>query len=205
MAGGPVTLDFVNYREKVSDYIPAGEYDAVVEFVDHDRAGQKAKNPGAMVVVLTLRIEGGQFDGATLIDRFTLTENAMFRIANFMKAIGLKIPKGKKVKLDTNKFVGKRVHVVTRDDDWNGEKRTQVSSYAPYGAETAPDDGTDLDDVDSFDAASPEPEPEPEPDTDDEGVKDDGNVLDSKPVDTAKSPWEESSGEADDEIDLEDL
>jgi len=188
MAGGAVTLDFTNYKEQVSDYIPEGEYDLLVDSVDHDKTGPNSKNPGTLMVVVTFQVIGGQFEGATIIERFTITEKALFRIAGFMKAIGLKVQKGKKVKLDTNKFVGKRVHAVIKDDTFRDEKRSTVASYSPYGKETAEDTGADIEDVaaDEADVVSSDSEP------------------DEKKVDTSKSPWNDESSDAE-EIDLDEL
>lgn len=191
MAGGNVKLDFTNYKETNSDYVPPGEYDAVVDDVNHDKVSNNGKNPGALMILLSLRITGGLYDGATIIDRMTLTEKAMFRIAGFMKAIGLPIPKGKKVNLDTNKFVGKKVKVVIKEGSWNGEKRAEVGSYVIAGRDTAPDTGDDLEDIPMGENAA---------------------VSEDTP-DTSQSPWQEPAAkveesgadDADDEIDLEDL
>lgn len=129
MAGGELLLDLSGYKDKNGTYVPDNDYLVVVEDVENDKTGPKSKNPGSPMVILYLRVIGGEYDGATLVDRMTVTPNALFRIVGFMQAIGLKVPK-KKFKINTGKFVGKHLLVSTTTDEWNGAKRANVAAYA---------------------------------------------------------------------------
>lgn len=171
-----ITIDLTNYRERRSAYVDPGKYRVQVE--DAELTETKKKDP---MVVLYLRIMGGEFDGQTIIDRMTLTERAMFRIVGFMQALGLPTPK-KKFRVDISKFVGRTIDVMIREEDpYNGQPRSGVDQYL-----TIPKAQTQVSAV--------------EDDEDDE----DFEVVEEKPKKTRKVKSAPVETDDDDESDLDD-
>src|SRR5699024_9385696 len=99
-ADGKVTIDLSNYKDRVGSRVAEGTYRVLVE----DAEQTEARSGNAMIN-LFFRIQGGEFDGATIVDRLVLTEKSLFRVVGFMQAIGLPTPK-KKLAISLNQFIG---------------------------------------------------------------------------------------------------
>lgn len=122
-------LDFSNYAEQLtSEGIQAGKYLArITKAVDSE-----SKN-GNTYILLNMQVIGGPKEHvdskSVLVDRLTLSDNALFRMANFLPAIG--IPVDKKVAFDSKQFVGKKVVAIVEMEEYQGQPRPAVKRYAP--------------------------------------------------------------------------
>lgn len=122
-------LDFSNYAEQqTSEGIQAGKYLArITKAVDSE-----SKN-GNTYILMNMQVIGGPKEHveskSVLVDRLTLSDNALFRMANFLPAIG--IPVDKKVAFDSKQFVGKKVVAIVDMEDYQGQPRPAVKRYAP--------------------------------------------------------------------------
>ncbi len=122
-------LDFSNYAEQqTSEGIQAGKYLArITKAVDSE-----SKN-GNTYILLNMQVIGGPKDHveskSILVDRLTLSDNALFRMANFLPAIG--IPVDKKVAFDSKQFIGKKVVAIVDMEEYQGQPRPAVKRYAP--------------------------------------------------------------------------
>lgn len=67
MAGDDLIVDLTNYKDRVGNRVVPGRYTVVVEDAESDTA--KTGNP---MVNLWLRVQGGEFDGATIVDRLVI-------------------------------------------------------------------------------------------------------------------------------------
>lgn len=135
-------VDLTNYKDRVGSRVMPGRYTVVVEDVESDTA--RSGNP---MVNLWLRIQGGEFDGATIVDRLVLTEKSLFRVVGFMQAIGLPTPR-KRMKINVRHFAGKVLDIDVEDGEpYNGRVKSEVRGYMRAAA--APVVGTDdLEDLD---------------------------------------------------------
>lgn len=122
-------LDFSNYAEQqTSEGIQAGKYLArITKAVDSE-----SKN-GNTYILLNMQVIGGPKEHveskSVLVDRLTLSDSALFRMANFLPAIG--IPVDKKVAFDSKQFVGKKVVAIVDMEEYQGQPRPAVKRYAP--------------------------------------------------------------------------
>lgn len=122
-------LDFSNYAEQqTTEGIPEGHYlGRITKAVEVE-----AKSTGNTFILLNIKAisgpEGVTNGGAVLVDRLTLTESALFRMANFLPAIG--IPVENKVSFDSKQFIGKKVVAIVEMEEYNGKNRPSVKRYA---------------------------------------------------------------------------
>ena len=122
--GNTFILDLSTYKDKVGARVDPGRYRVVVDDAEMDKS-----KAGNQMVNVWLRIVGGEFDGATLTDRLTITEKALFRVVGFMQGIGLPTPK-KRLQIDLRQFIGKTLDVDVDDGDpYNGRVKTEVRGY----------------------------------------------------------------------------
>ena len=133
-------LDLTNYRDTQGARVEPGDYEVVVE---HAELGKS--KAGNQMVTLSYRIIGTEFDGLTLVDRLTLSDKALFRVVGFMQAIGMPTPK-KKFKLNTARFLNKRLAVTVDDGDpYNGSVKSEVRGYMRASSAAAGGGGTSSD------------------------------------------------------------
>jgi hypothetical protein len=159
-------IDLTNYRDKVGTRVTPGRYTVVVEDAESDKS--RAGNP---MINLFFRVQGGQHDGATIVDRLTLTEKALFRVVGFMQALGFPTPK-KRIKVNTNQFVGRTLQIDVEDGEpFNGRIKSEVRGYLRLDAadaeETADEDYDETadaedDEIDVEDVEDVEDDDEPE-------------------------------------------
>ena len=188
MANDKIVLDLSNYKDRVGTRIAEGTYRVVVEDAEMDKS-----KAGNQMINVWFRVQGGDFDGATVTDRLVLTEKSLFRVVGFMQAIGLPTPK-KRLQLSLSQFMNKTLDITVEDGEpYNGRVKSEVRGYARVAkAEKA--SGADLEDLEAPDAAeepaeAPEPaEEKPEP------------QADAQPSKAAKDD-DDSQGE----VDLDDL
>lgn len=179
-------VDLSNYKDSGNVRIPEGRYRAIVDDVDLDKS-----RAGNSMIKVWMRVLGGAHDGATILDRLTLTDKAMFRVVGFMQGIGLKTPK-KKLQINLATFLNRQVDIEVVDGEpYNGRVKSEIAQYirvAQPKAEEADEDALDALEADS-EAASEETvetvkEPEPAESSD-------------------ESPWE--AGEDSEPVDVDDL
>lgn len=122
-------LDFSNYAEQqTTEGIKEGAYlGRITRAVEVE-----AKSTGNTFILLNIKALSGP-DGlinstTVLVDRLTLTESALFRMANFLPAIG--IPVENKVSFDSKQFIGKKVVAIVEMEEYNGKNRPAVKRYA---------------------------------------------------------------------------
>lgn len=113
---GNVKIDLRNYRPSFGDKVDAGRYLATVTSVTSDRS--KAGND---MLVVWLEIASGPFEGKALRTNLTLTEKAMFKVVEFLSALGYKTER-KVLNLNTDQWVRKQVivDVEERSNEYNG-------------------------------------------------------------------------------------
>lgn len=154
-------VDLTGYKSNVSDRVEPGRYRFVVEDVE---VGQtKAKD--AVKITVWLRVQGGEFDGATIIENLTQKKAAMFRTVNFLEALGVPTPR-KKFKLDFTKLVGRQLEAEVDDGEpYNNRVKSEIQQFYKISKRPASDAATasagDLEDLGEFD---PETTHNPSPD-----------------------------------------
>jgi hypothetical protein len=117
-------IDLSNYKDKVGSRVSEGRYKVVVDDVENDTS-----SAGNKMVNLWLRVVGGDFNDAMLVDRLVLTEKSLFRVVGFMQAIGLPTPK-KKLVVNIRGWVGKALYVDVADGEpYNGRVKSEVKGY----------------------------------------------------------------------------
>ena len=188
MANDKIVLDLSNYKDRVGTRIAEGTYRVVVEDAEMDKS-----KAGNQMINVWFRVQGGDFDGATVTDRLVLTEKSLFRVVGFMQAIGLPTPK-KRLQLSLSQFMNKTLDITVEDGEpYNGRVKSEVRGYARV-AKAEKQSSADLEDLEAPDAAeepaeAPEPaEEKPEP------------QADAQPSKAAKDD-DDSQGE----VDLDDL
>lgn len=119
-----VNIDLSNYKDRVGSRVTPGRYRVFVEDAEPDKA-----KSGNTMINLWLRIQGGEFEGATIVDRLVLTEKSLFRVVGFMQAIGLPTPK-KRLQVNVRSWVGKVLEIDVEDGDpYNGRVKSEVRGY----------------------------------------------------------------------------
>lgn len=150
-----VTIDLSNYKDKVGSRVTPGRYRVLVE--DAELTQSAAGNP---MINLWFRVQGGDFDGATIVDRLTQTENALFRTVAFMQAIGMPTPR-KRLQINLRQFVGKVLDIDVEDGDpYNGRVKSEVRGYLKVEKDTSKTGASDdLDLLEEFTIEEEEAKP----------------------------------------------
>lgn len=160
-------IDLSNYRDRVGTRVPEGRYTVLVEDADLDKS-----NNGNQMIILWLSVLDEEFAGATVVDRLTITEKALFRVVGFMQAIGLPTPK-KRFSIDVKRFIGKTLDIDVADGEpYNGRVKSEVRGYM-RSEKAAKKPEVDLEDLagsvaeepraQDLDEVTPEPVKAPEP------------------------------------------
>jgi len=143
MAEDSLVVPLSGYRQLVSDRITPGRYRVRVD----DAALDVSKNQNQMVK-LWLRVQGGDSDGAILVDRLTMTEKALFRVVAFLDAVGIPTPK-RDFTLKLSQIRGRYLEVDVEDGEpYLGKISSEVKGYlkikGPVKTDTADDALDDL-------------------------------------------------------------
>lgn len=187
-----VIIDLTNYKDKSSAHVPEGQYHVVIE----DAETTTSRNGNPMIVVY-LRISGGASDGLNIVDRLTMSENAMFRVVGFLQALGMPTPK-KRLSVPLRQIIGRRVDVVLGDGDpYNGVTKSEVRQYVRPVKNAGFTEPT-LSDDDEFEIDEEETEIE-------ETEVEEAPVKKAKKRKPAPEPEPEDDDEDDDDIDLDDI
>lgn len=119
-----VVIDLTNYKDRVGSRVPQGRYHVIVDDVE-----QSVSAANNTMITLGLRIVEGPFADSMLIDRLVLAEKALFRVVNFMQAIGLPTPR-KRLSVNIKTWLGKHLTVDVEDGEpYNGKVKSEVRGY----------------------------------------------------------------------------
>jgi len=137
-----ITIDLRNYRNNFGDRVNPGRYLVAVDYVRDD--GNSAK--GNPMIIVLFRVIGGEFDGATIADRLILSEKSLWRVVEFLQALGIKTPR-QRLEFDINSWVGKRLEIDADDGEpFRGKIKSEVRGYLKLVASSAQPE-KDLDDL----------------------------------------------------------
>jgi hypothetical protein len=156
--------------------MPEGDYPARVTKVED----QKSSADEGFMWLFTIQVD----KGGTYPYYCKLVENQLWKVRNLCIAAGINVPK-KKLKLDPERLVGKRIAVTLEDDEYEGKKQSNIAATFPLSElddfagdddEDAVGDDADDEDEDYEEEAPPPPKkrakakpaPEPEEDEDEE-------------------------------------
>lgn len=167
-------LDLTKYKDRRGAHVAPGRYRVVVQ----DAEWQESKSTKRTKMInLFLRIQGGEFDGMTIIDRlFPENENSLWRIVTFMQTIGLPTP-NKRLKLDTDMFVGRQLEIEVEDGEpYNGTVKSEVRGMMAVKQQSVEaddldeevSDGPTDEETEKAETAKQKSEAAPEDDGDDE-------------------------------------
>lgn len=207
---GKRTLDFSNVKEQ-GDFAPRhveeGDYTATVtKFSETTKKDDSNKTMWVFTIVLDDKPSG----------RYpyycTLNEEALWKIRNLLVAGGFKVPK-KRISVDPEKVVGKKIGVHMVDDEYNGQMKSVVDAVFPTSDAEENTVSDDSDDDEEEDTPPPKKsakkrKPEPEPEEDDEDDEDDEEEPPPPPKKSKKgkvkpAPKPDPDDEDDDDDDLE--
>lgn len=121
-------VDLTDYKDRMSARLEPGKY--LVRITDGEIG--ETKDTKAPKVVLYYTVVGTSFNGQPLVDHLPLSGKAVFRIVQVMRALSVTVDKGKKFVVPFNKMINRTMCVTVVDgDEYNGQVKSQVQSYAP--------------------------------------------------------------------------
>jgi hypothetical protein len=100
-------------------YVPAGEYEVTVV----NATSQISRN-GNEMVVLKLSVEGGR---GTIFDHLVFTEEADWRIASFLTAVGIELGQGDAI--DPALFVDRRARALVKVEPFDGRFQNKIEKW----------------------------------------------------------------------------
>jgi hypothetical protein len=109
----------------------------------------------------------------------------VWKLRNMMEATGLKVPK-KKMSVDGSRLIGKELGLCLEDDEYEGKKKSVISSFFP--ASEYEGDDSDDDDDDEEPEEEYEDEPADDEDEDTEESEDDAEDEDEDEEDDEDEP-----------------
>lgn len=183
-----IVIDLSNYKDSGNVRIPEGRYRAIVDDVDLDKS-----RAGNTMIKVWMRVLGGEYGGAIILDRLTLTDKAMFRVVGFMQGIGIKTPK-KKLQINLKTFLKRQADIEVVDGEpYNGRIRSEIAQYIRIAQPKAEESSED--DLDALEA-----------DVEDEATA--AKPAKASPAeevseDSDENPWD--AGEDSDSVDVDDL
>lgn len=126
-----------------SGFIPKGAHKAIIKKVEAT-ASKEAKTP---MLKITLKTQAG-----SLITNVMISGKGAFRFLELASCIKLAVKEGATGILDTDKLIDKKVGIVVKHSEYNGEQRSEVDKFIPYLAvdafQTPADDFEDDEDDD---------------------------------------------------------
>jgi len=149
-------MDFTNVKDGGGQFNKlhqrAGGYPAVVMKVQD----APSKKDDVMQWLFTIKVGAGQYPYYC-----KHVENQLWKVRNIFVAAGITIPK-KRVKVDPNMVVGKKIGVILEDDEYDGRVQSNIQAIIPLAEldEVGPADD-DEDETDEDDTEEEESEPTP--------------------------------------------
>lgn len=130
----------------------AGDYAAKIVKVEDN----ESKKTGNFQYLFTIKLE--KYSQNSYPYYCQLTENQLWKLRNLLIAAGLNVPK-KRMKLDPNKVVGKRIGVTMEDDEYEGKSKSVIAAVFPaseLSGEEVDDEESDADDAEDTEDEAPE-------------------------------------------------
>jgi hypothetical protein len=197
MAGNKMTLDFTNVKDGGGAFRKtrqeAGDYRGEVTKV----ATVKKKDGSGKQWLFTIKAGSGIYPYYCGFE-----ENVLWKIRNIFVAAGFNVPK-KKVAIDPEKLVGKKIAVTLGDDEYDGKLQSNIEAVFPLSE--LEDDGTDATDDTADDEDEEDEDTSTATDDDDEEEEDEEP---EPPVAKKKKKAKKAKAEDDDEmeeLDIEDI
>lgn len=166
MATTAKAVDFSNVKDGGGAFnrnrIPAGDYIATITKVEDS----PSKKDDVFQYLFSIKID--KYPTRTFPYYCKLQENQLWKLRNLLIAAGLSVPK-RKVKVDPNKAVGKRIGVTIEDAEYDNKEQSEVAAVFPAAElvdgnqiEDDEDIAEDDEDIEDEDAVEEEPEDEDE-------------------------------------------
>jgi hypothetical protein len=102
-------------------HVPAGQYEVHVI-----NATSRISRNGNEMVVLKLSVDAGR---GTIFDHLVFTEEADWRIASFLTAVGIELGQGDDI--DPALFVGRRARALVKVDTFDGRLQNKIEKWLP--------------------------------------------------------------------------
>jgi hypothetical protein len=122
-----VTVDFAGVES-------GGQYVRVPEADYHFKVAKatlrKAKETENPYIETFAEIMKGEQKGKKLRETFSLTKQSLWKLRGFLEACGKQVP-SKAVKINVSKMVGWEFAGTTSDDEYEGKKKSIISSFFP--------------------------------------------------------------------------
>ena len=149
------SLDFTNVKDGGTfrkTRQEAGDYKGLIT----KAATVKKKDSKDEQWLFTIKVGAGQYPYYC-----KHVENQLWKVRNIFVAAGITIPK-KRVKVDPNMVVGKKIGVILEDDEYDGRVQSNIQAIIPLAEldEVGPADD-DEDETDEDDTEEEESEPTP--------------------------------------------
>jgi len=123
-------LDMTGVEEGGFIVADAGRYLARIDKFDPETA-----STGTEMEVGYFEIQKGEFEGARIRENFPLTQKALFKVKQLLKALG--IPHEGKIVFDTDKVVSKLVTIDVSQYEHEGKLRNRIDAFLPTTAAPA--------------------------------------------------------------------
>lgn len=153
---------------------------------------EKNTQNGDDMIAATLEVTKGNDKGCRLFDNFVLTDKALWKLKQFLVAVGVKADG--KVAIDLDKLIGKVCDVEVFHEEYNGVERARVGEYLRPQVAKA-EEVSDYEDADEDDEPEeapapkpapvkrkPKPAPEPEPEEDEDEAEDEDEEEEPAPA-----------------------
>lgn len=146
-------LDFSN----VEKLVKCTEGQHIVKLIEASEGESEAGNAKIDAVFQVVK---GNCKGAKLYDNFTLTEKALWKLQEYLEAIGINATG--KVVIDTDKYIGKICIADVKHEEYNGKVRAKIQEFIKLEAskKDEPDDDEDIDEDEDEDIEEADEEEE---------------------------------------------
>jgi len=126
-----------------------------------------------------------------------LNPDSLWKLRQVLLAAGFKVPK-KRLTIDGNRLVGKDVGIFLEDDEYEGKKKSVISSFFPAEEYSGPDAGDSSDDDEDDEEEELPEEDEVEEEADEEN-NDDSDATDGSDDDGDDEASDDTEDEEDEE------
>lgn len=137
----------------VESYLLCEEGEHIVQFDSYEETTSK---DGDVQFKSTFLVIAGTSKGARIIENFTLNSKALWKLKMFLEAVG--VAADKKMVIDPDAWVGKKCIVEVNHREYNGQARSNISSYKKLIATKKKADEVE-EDEDGFDEEEEETPP----------------------------------------------
>jgi hypothetical protein len=120
--------------------LPAGDYPFTVIKFSRETTGEKAKNPGEPILVISLEVDGGANGKATVFHRILWTEKLKWKQSEFFVGIGQRAHGDKGFVPNWNRIVGSTGYVRLKTRMYEGKMQNEVDIIIDPEKAPLPDD-----------------------------------------------------------------